>query len=76
MFELSAKKGLCYVICGSEVKTSDCRIGLFTQFWRCKYGFVEVFICSTNIQGWQNQVNRIYKATCIETSQVNRSYVN
>ena len=23
MFEISAKKGLCYVICGSEVKTSD-----------------------------------------------------
>ena len=23
MFEISAQKGLCYVICGSEVKTSD-----------------------------------------------------
>ena len=23
MVEISAKKGLCYVICGSEVKTSD-----------------------------------------------------
>ena len=23
MFEISVKKGLCYVICGSEVKTSD-----------------------------------------------------
>ena len=23
MFEISAKKCLCYVICGSEVKTSD-----------------------------------------------------
>ena len=23
MLEISAKKGLCYVICGSEVKTSD-----------------------------------------------------
>ena len=23
MFEISAKKGLCYDICGSEVKTSD-----------------------------------------------------
>ena len=23
MFEISAKKGLCYVICGSEVKTYD-----------------------------------------------------
>ena len=23
MFEISAKKGLCDVICGSEVKTSD-----------------------------------------------------
>ena len=23
MFEISDKKGLCYVICGSEVKTSD-----------------------------------------------------
>ena len=30
MFELSAKKGLCYVICGSEVKTSD----LAAQFSR------------------------------------------
>ena len=23
MFEISTKKGLCYAICGSEVKTSD-----------------------------------------------------
>ena len=23
MFEISTNKGLCYVICGSEVKTSD-----------------------------------------------------
>ena len=23
MFEISTKKGLCYVICGSEVETSD-----------------------------------------------------
>ena len=30
MFELSAKKGLCYVICSSEVKTSD----LAAQFSR------------------------------------------
>ena len=39
MFEISAKKGLCYVICGSEVKTSDLAAH-FTQFWRCKYDFV------------------------------------
>ena len=39
MFEISAKKGLCYVICGSEVKTSDLA-RTFTQFWRCKYDFV------------------------------------
>ena len=39
MFEISAKEGLCYVICGSEVKTSIWQ-RTFTQFWRCKYGFV------------------------------------
>ena len=39
MFEISAKKGLCYVICGSEVKTLDLA-AQFTQFWRCKYDFV------------------------------------
>ena len=40
MFEISAKNGLCDVICGSEVKTFGFGSALFTQFWRCKYGFV------------------------------------
>ena len=37
--------------------------------------FCLLFNRSTNIQGWQNLVNRIYEATCDETSQVNESYV-
>ena len=53
MFEISANKGLCYVICGSEVKTSD----LAAHFSR-NYGAANT-VClllkrSTNIQGWQN----------------------
>ena len=35
MFEISAKKGLCYVICGSEVKTSD-----LAAYFQGKYDFV------------------------------------
>ena len=57
MFEISAKKGLCDVIWGSEVKTSDlaAHLSVFTQFWRCKCGFVYYSIKrSTNIQRWQN----------------------
>ena len=39
MFEISVRKGLRYVIVGSE---ENFRFGsaLFTQFWRCKYDFV------------------------------------
>ena len=39
MFEISAKNGLCDVILGSE-ENSRFGSALFTQFWRCKYGFV------------------------------------
>ena len=51
MFEISAKKGLCYVICGSEVKTSDLAAHFHTIL----------------------ALNRIYEATCDETSQVYKS---
>ena len=37
--------------------------------------FCILFKGSTSIQGWQNEVNRIYEATCNETSQVNEPYV-
>ena len=40
MFEISAKEGLCDIIWGSEVKTSDLAAHFLTQFWCCKYGFV------------------------------------
>ena len=40
MFEISAKKGLRDVILGSEEKKVRFGSALFTQFWRCKYGFV------------------------------------
>ena len=53
MFEISAKKGLCYVICGSEVKTSD----LAAHFSRNSGAANTIFLLfkrSTNIQGWQN----------------------
>ena len=49
--EISAKKGLCYVICGSEVKTSD----LAAHFSR-NSGAANTLLLKrvTNIQGWQN----------------------
>ena len=56
MFVISAEKGLCYLICGSEVKTSD----LAAHFTRNSGAantvlFTELlFKRSTNIQGWQN----------------------
>ena len=40
MFEISAKKGLCYVICGSEVKTSDLAAHFRTILALPKYDFV------------------------------------
>ena len=39
MFEISAKEGLHDVILGSEEKLQIWQRN-FTQFWRCKYGFV------------------------------------
>ena len=39
MFEISVKKGLCDVIWGWS-KNFGFGSSLFTQFWRCKYGFV------------------------------------
>ena len=56
MFEISAKKGLCDVIWGSEVKTSD----LAAHFSRNSGAVntvlftIQNFKRSTNIQGWQN----------------------
>ena len=72
MFEISAKKGLCYVICGSEVKTSDLAAHFHTIL-ALQIRFCLLFKRSTNIQGWQNKVNRIYEATCGETSRVYKS---
>ena len=72
MFEISAKKGLCYVICGSEVKTSDLA-AQFHTILALQIRFCLLFKRSTNIQGWQNEVNRIYETTCDETSQVYKS---
>ena len=46
MLEISAKKGLCYVICGSEVKTSD----LAAHFSR-NYGAANTnFVYYSNVQ--------------------------
>ena len=53
MFEISAKKGLCYVICGSEVKTSDLAEHFHTIL-ALQIRFCLLFKRSTNIQGWQN----------------------
>ena len=53
MFEISAKKGLCYVICGSEVKTSDLAAH-FHKILALQIRFCLLFKRSTNIQGWQN----------------------
>ena len=52
MFEISAKKGLCYVICGSEVKTSDLAAHFHTIL-ALQIRFCLLFKRSTNIQGWQ-----------------------
>ena len=78
MFEISANKGLCDVIWGSEVKTSD----LAAQFLHNSGAAnIYAFVYYSNVQrtfkvqGWKNEVNRIYEAVCDETSQVNRSYV-
>ena len=72
MFEISAKKGLCYVICDSGVKTSDLAAH-FRTILALQIRFCLLFKRSTSIQGWQNEVNRIYEATCDETSQVYKS---
>ena len=74
MFEISGKKGLCDVIWGSEVKTSDL-VSHFARTSGASNTVCLLFKRSTNIQGWQNYVNRIYKATCDETSQYYESYV-
>ena len=74
MFEISAKKGLCDVIWGSEVKTSDLTAH-FHAILALQIRFCLLFKRSTKIQGWQNEVNRIYEATCDETSQDYESYV-
>ena len=50
MFGISAKKGLCYVIWGSEVKTSD----LAVHFSRNSGAANTVLFTIQNIQGWQN----------------------
>ena len=50
MFEISAKKGLCYVICGSEVKTSDLA-ARFHTILALQIRFCLLFKRSTNIQG-------------------------
>ena len=51
MFEISAKKGLCYVICDSEVKTSDLAAHFHTIL-ALQIRFCLLFKRSTNIQGW------------------------
>ena len=52
MFEISAKKGLCYVICGSEVKTSDLAAHFHTIL-ALQIRFCLLFKRSMNIQGWK-----------------------
>ena len=49
MFEISAKKGLCYVICGSEVKTSDLAAHFHTIL-ALQIRFCLLFKRSTNIK--------------------------
>ena len=66
MFEISAKNCLCDVILGSEEKL---------RIWQRTFHAnleLQIRICllfkpSANIQGWQNEVNCIYEATCDET---------
>ena len=53
MFEISANKGLCDAIWGSEVKTSDLA-AYFSRNSGAANTFCLLFKRSTNIQGWQN----------------------
>ena len=46
MFEISAKKGLCYVICGSEVKASD----LAAHFHTILALQIRFFVYYSNVQ--------------------------
>ena len=45
------------------------------QFWRCKYVFVYYSNVQRTFKDGKITVNRIYEATCDETSQVYKSYV-
>ena len=74
MFEISAKKGLCYVICGSEVKTSD-----LAAHFSCNSGAANTLLFTIQTFNEHSRMVKLsepyYEATCDETSQVNKSYV-
>ena len=62
-FEISAKEGLRDVILGSEEKNFRFSSALFTQFWRCKYGFV-----------YYSNVQRTFKDGKIKSTVFTRSH--
>ena len=62
------------IILGKEEETLDVAAHFHTILV-LQIQFCLLFKHSTNIQGWQNKVNRIYEATCDETSQDYESYV-
>ena len=70
MFEISAKKGLCDVICVSELKTS----ALAAHFSR-NSGAANTVLFTIQTFNEHSRMASIYEATCDETSQVNKSYV-
>ena len=55
MFEISAKKGLCYVICGSEVKTSDLAAHFHTIL------ALQIRFCNTANTIFYSNVQRTFK---------------
>ena len=62
MFEISAKKGLCYVIAAVKQKLRIWQ-RTFTQFWRCKYDFV-----------YYSNVQRTFKDGKIKSTVFTRPY--
>ena len=76
MFEISDKKMVYATSCYAVKKTTWDLAAHFHAILALQIRIRLLFKRSTNIEGWQNSVNRIYEATCGETSQDYSSYVN
>ena len=74
MFEISANKGLCDVIWGSEVKTSN-----LAAHFSHNSGAANTFLFTIHTFNEHSRMAKLsqpyFRGPCEETSQVNRSYV-